>query len=124
MCLVWKLPDILEVNIPAHIQLSCPVSKQVPGDAPIAAAVVQRQQFGLDLRVGQIRRTLFCAFVRAESLCLLARLGQLGPGARSAAERRGVAQRVEISRRREAQAYWLAHIRGRGLGRAGMVFVP
>ena len=78
----------------------------------------------LGLVMGQIRRTLSCAFVRAQSLCLLARLGQLGPGARTAAERRGVAQRVEISRRREAQAHWLAHIRGRGLGRAGMVFVP
>ena len=74
--------------------------------------------------MGQIRRTLSCAFVRAQSLCLLARLGQLGPGARTAAERRGVAQRGEISRRREAQAHWLAHIRGRGLGRAGIVFVP
>ena len=74
--------------------------------------------------MGQIRRNLSCAFVRAQYLCLLARLGQLGPRARTAAERRAIAQRVEISRRREAQAHWLAHIRGPGQGRSGMVFVP
>ena len=55
---------------------------------------------------------------------LIPRLGQLRPGARAAAERRGEAKRVETARRREAQAHWQAHIRGRGLGRAGMIFVP
>ena len=49
---------------------------------------------------------------------------QLGPGARAAADRRGDALRAETARRREAQAHWQAHIKGRGLGRAGMVFVP
>ena len=48
----------------------------------------------LGLVMGQIRRTLSCAFVKAQALCLLARLDQLGPWARTAAERRGVAQRV------------------------------
>ena len=74
--------------------------------------------------MGQVRRRLSCTFVRSQSLCLLARLGQLGPGARLAADRRGEAKRAETARRREAQAHWLAHIRGRGLGRTGMVFVP
>lgn len=76
------------------------------------------------LLIGQIRRRLPCAFIRAQSLCLLSRLCQLGPGARLAAERRGDARRAETARRREAQAHWLAHVRGRGLGRAGMVFIP
>ena len=31
--------------------------------------------------IGQIRRRLSCSFVRAQALCLLSRLGQLGPGA-------------------------------------------
>ena len=71
-----------------------------------------------------VRRRLSCTFVRAQSLCLLARLGQLGPGARMAAERRRDARIIETARRREAQAHWQAHIRGRGLGRTGMIFVP
>ena len=78
----------------------------------------------LGQEMGQVRRRLSCAFLRSQALCLLARLGQLGPGARAAAERRGEAKRVETARRREAQAHWQAHIRGRGLGRAGMIFVP
>ena len=74
--------------------------------------------------MGQLRRQLSCTFVRAQALCLLARLGQLGPGARAAADRRADALRAETCRRREAQAHWQAHIRGRGLGRVGMLFVP
>ena len=74
--------------------------------------------------IGQVRRRLSCCFVRAQALCLLSRLGQLGPGAKAAAERRGQSVRVQTARRREAQAHWQAHIRGRGLGRAGMLFVP
>ena len=79
---------------------------------------------GKEGELGQTRRNLSCTFVRAQALCLLARLGQLGPGARQAAERRKEARRIETSRRREAQAHWLAHVRGRGLGRTGMIFVP
>ena len=74
--------------------------------------------------MGQIRRILSCCFIRAQSLCLLARLCQLGPGARAAADRRVVSQKAEVARQREAQAHWLAHVRGRGLGRKGMIFVP
>ena len=74
--------------------------------------------------MGQLRRKLSCTFVRAQALCLLARLGQLGPGAKAAAERRAESLRSETARRREAQAHWQAHIRGRGLGRVGMIFVP
>ena len=74
--------------------------------------------------ISQIRRRLSCTFIRSQALCLLARLGQLGPGARAAAHRRNDALRAESARRREAQAHWQAHIKGRGLGRVGMVFVP
>ena len=74
--------------------------------------------------IGQIRRRLSCTSIRAQALCLLSRIGQLGPGARAAADRRGDALRAETTRRREAQAHWQAHVKGRGLGRAGMIFVP
>ena len=74
--------------------------------------------------IGQLRRRLSSTFVKAQALCLLSRLGQLGPGAKAAAERRHDAMRAETERRREAQAHWQAHVRGRGLGKVGMLFVP
>ena len=74
--------------------------------------------------IGQIRRQLSCCFVRSQALCLLSRIGQLGPGAKAAAHRRSDALRAETARRREGQAHWQAHVKGRGLGRAGMVFIP
>ena len=74
--------------------------------------------------IGQLRRRLSCTLISAQALCLLSRIGQLGPGARAAAGRRGDALKAETARRREAQAHWQAHIKGRGLGRVGMVFIP
>ena len=74
--------------------------------------------------VGEIRRSMSCAVVRAQHLCLLARLSYLGPGARAAAQRQNLTQLIEGRRRRESQAYWLSHVHGRGLGHEGEVFVP
>ena len=76
----------------------------------------------LGLIMGQVRRSLSIDFVRAQSLCLLSRLCNLGPGARAAAGRRQEASRGEEARRREQVAHFLAHIRGRGVGRAGEIF--
>ena len=50
------------------------------------------------------------------------RLAHLGPGARAAAERRRVLEVAEQRRRREAQAFHLAHA-SRGLQRVGRAFV-
>ena len=72
--------------------------------------------------VGQVRRVLSCSFVRSQALCLLARLGQVGAGARGAADRRAGAQRAEHVRRQEAEGAWLANVRGMGV--TGMVFIP
>ena len=96
---------------------------KILGESAVAARTRAR---GWEGGEGELwtRRRLSCTFVRAQALCLLARLGQLGPGARMAADRRKEAKRVETVRRREAQAHWLAHVRGRGLGRSGMIFVP
>ena len=60
---------------------------------------------------------------RAKALCLVSRLGQLGAGAKGAAERRKAAQKAEYGRQLEAQAHWMAHVRGRGLGKSGSFFV-
>ena len=75
--------------------------------------------------MGQIRRTLSCSFVRSQALCLVSRLGQLGAGAKGAAERRKAAQKAEYGRQLEAQAHWdwMAHVRGRELGKSGSCFV-
>ena len=76
----------------------------------------------LGLVIGQIRRVLSVCFVRSQATCLLARVGYLKEGARSAADRRVMAARLEESRRLERQANHSAHIRGR-LGRVGELFV-
>ena len=72
--------------------------------------------------MGEIRRALSLDAVRAQSLCLLARLCYLGEGAHAAADRRQQAAREEEGRRRDQMAHYLAHIRGRGVTRAGEAF--
>ena len=73
--------------------------------------------------MGEVRRAMSVQVVRSQALCLLERLSQLGPGARAAGERRKVVQRIEEIRKRQAQAYRLAH-RNRGLCRVGRAFAP
>ena len=73
--------------------------------------------------MGEVRRAMSVQVVRSQALCLLERLSHLGPGARAAGERRKVVQRIEENRKRQAQAYRLAH-RNRGLCRVGRAFVP
>ena len=77
----------------------------------------------LGVIVSQTRRYLSTAFVRAQSLCLLNRLGNIGDGAKAAAGRRDLAKRLEEGRKRDRQAHFLAHVRGRGLSREGQIFV-
>ena len=74
--------------------------------------------------VSQIRKFLSTAFIRAQSLCLLNRLYFLGKGAKEAAGRRDLARRLKISRKRDLQAHYQAHIRGSGLARSGLIYVP
>ena len=71
---------------------------------------------------GELRRAMSVQVVRSQAMCLLERLAQLGPGARAAAERRAATLRLEERRRREAQAFTLAH-QNRGLDRVGQAFV-
>ena len=94
----------------------------------MAARVRGRGGGGSDLELGQvlsqIRRFLSLTNVRAQSLCLLARLCHLGDGAKEAAGRREVVRREEGRRRLELQSHYTAHVRGRGLSRTGSIFVP
>ena len=76
----------------------------------------------LSIAIGEIRRALSVKIVRNQALCLLERLAHLRPGARAAGERRRVVEGLEERRRKEAQAYGLAH-RQRGLSRVGQAFI-
>ena len=58
--------------------------------------------------MGEIRRAMSVTVVRANALCLMERLCQLGPGARAAAQRRQAALHLEERRRQERQAFDLA----------------
>ena len=64
--------------------------------------------------LGQHRRRLSCLFVRSQASCLLARMRHLGEGAKGCAARRKVAMVEEERMRKEAEAFFAAHIRGRG----------
>ena len=73
--------------------------------------------------MGEVRRAMSVEVVRSQSLCLLERLAQLGPGARAAGDRRKAVQRLEEVRKRQAEAYHKAH-RNRGLCWVGCAFIP
>ena len=68
--------------------------------------------------MGEIRRAMSIQVVRSQSLCLLERIAQLGSGAKSAGDRRRAVQRLEETRRRQAESYQMAS-RNRGLSRIG-----
>ena len=101
---------------------------KVMGETKVAAQARARGRPASDNELGvviaQIRKFLSTAFIRAQSLCLLNRLCFLGKGAKEAAGRRDLARRLEISRKRDLQAHYQAHIRGSGLARSGLIFVP
>ena len=89
---------------------------KVIGETKVAAQARERDRptsdNGLAVVISQIRKFLSTAFIRAQSLCLLNRLCFLGKGAKEAAGRRDLAKRLEISRKRDLQAHYQAHIRG------------
>ena len=73
--------------------------------------------------IGQIRRKLSTAFVRATALCTIHRVGNVCPGSRAAARRREWAIREEESMKRERRAYWGAFLGGR-VDTGGIHFFP
>ena len=99
---------------------------KVLGETKVAARARARGRQASDneLVISQIRKYLSTSFVRAQSLCLLNRLCFLGDGAKAAAGRRDLARRLEIARKRDLQAHHQAHVRGQGLSRSGLIFVP
>ena len=73
----------------------------------------------LGMIVGQYRRLISTTAVRAQAMCLLARVGLITPAAREAAGRRVVAMRHEEEMRRERRAQWMASLAGPGWARRG-----
>ena len=73
--------------------------------------------------MGEVRRALSVVIVRSNSLCLLERLLQFGPGARRAGERRRIVLAIEARRQQMAHAYNIAK-RQRDLSRVSQTFIP
>ena len=69
--------------------------------------------------IGQIRRVLTTAVVRANASCLLARVNQVGEGAALAGKRRQQTIVEEERMRRERESVWQAVRMGRNLVRRG-----
>ena len=70
------------------------------------------------LMAGEVWCYFSCLFVRVQAACLCARLGHLGEGARQMAGRRRDLMEQELRARREAEAHFLAYVRGRGRRRS------
>ena len=61
----------------------------------------------------QMRRCLSVTIIRAQSSCLLSRLGHFSPGAKDAAKRRASSKLKEEAIAQDRRAHFQAHIRGR-----------
>ena len=72
--------------------------------------------------VGQLRRQLSTASIRAASLCLLDRVHQCGEGAALAAKRREVNLVLEERMKGERELQWLAKLRGGQIVQKGQFF--
>ena len=74
----------------------------------------------LGVLVGQVRRLLSVASVRAQAECLLSKLRQAGGGVGAANKRRGNAVREEVRWAREREAVMVGRRQGRKVMRRGM----
>ena len=73
--------------------------------------------------VGQLRRQLSTASIRAVSNCLLDRMHQCGEGANMVAKRREVAHWMEEVMKKDREVQWLAKLRGGQLVQKGRFLV-
>ena len=77
----------------------------------------------LGMVLGQVRRSLSVASVRARSACLLTRLSLLGEGSKKAMSRRQFQGWEEEKMRKEKQANWIGRIRRHGITHGGAFFL-
>ena len=101
---------------------------QIMGESRLRAQGLARGMEGsaeeLGVIVGQIRRKMSTASIRAIGNCLLSRLRMLGEGSKNAAKRRQWAMREDQRMTNERRAVWLAQVAGRGLVRRGQFLIP
>ena len=85
----------------------------------VRASGRQESEHLLGMVVGQYRRILSTTAVRAQAMCLLARVGLVTPAAKEAAGRRELAMRLSEAMKRERRAQWMASLAGPGWARRG-----
>ena len=69
----------------------------------------------------QYRRRLSVCSIRAQSACLLSRLGHMSEGVRLAAQRRALCMRGEEAAKRDLRSHFEAQVRGRRLHKSGLL---
>ena len=116
-----SLGSILELVVGAFGEVSADLGRLITALAESRVLFLARESGkpitdGLrSIVLGQYRRYFSVVFVRVQAACLTARMGHLGLGAREAAGRRKDMLQQEERSRREAEAYYAAYVRGRGL---------
>ena len=75
------------------------------------------------LLLHQLRRRLSITIIRAQSSCLLSRLGHFQPGAKEAAKRRALTKQREEQLNQDRRAHFHAHVRGRRIHETGSLWI-
>ena len=96
---------------------------QTIAESKVTAMGLSRGRQGTEAEVGvvvgQVRRMISTASVRAQAQCLLTRMSSVGEGVGQAAKRRQWAAAEEERMRKERQVQWIGRVRGRNLVRRG-----
>ena len=118
--------DILELVVGAFGEASSDLDRVITAMAESRLLYLARESGKpatdgwRSILLGQYRRFFSVLFVRVQAACLTARLGHLGMEARGVAGRRRDLLAQEERSRREAQAFHMAHVRGRGGRKRGI----
>ena len=102
---------------------------QAMAESRVATVDLQTEHHGsgeredISVVIGQLRRRLSVATVRANINCLLARLSLVGEGTRPAMRRRQWQKKEELQMRQEMVAQWHRKIRGHGITHRGEFFL-
>ena len=112
--------QVNEVSVDVHMMLEQMADSRVAVVGRREGRQVSDQEKGVV--VGQLRRQLSTAAIRAASLCLLDRMHQCGEGAGLAARRREVNHQLEARMKEERQVQWLAKLRGGQIVQKGQFF--
>ena len=101
---------------------------QEMAESRVAAVDLQASQGSgeredISVVIGQLRRRLSVATIRANINCLLTRLSLVGEGTRQAMKRRQWQKREETHMRQEKLAQWHRKIRGHGITHRGEFFM-